>query len=111
LTRHRADANERPGVRDNGGQCPPDARIFRGGETNRRRAMRMSRNTTLVTMIAMTIALCSSAPAARAAPAPAAPSATRDALEPNEIPVPPIPTALGTMPGVNELPDRPQMPD
>ncbi len=31
--------------------------------------------------------------------------------DPREIPVPPIQTALGDMPGVNDLPDRPEMPD
>jgi len=31
--------------------------------------------------------------------------------DPREIPVPPIRTALGPMPGVNELPVRPEMPD
>jgi hypothetical protein len=29
----------------------------------------------------------------------------------NEIPIPPIPTSLGTMPGMNDLPIRPEMPD
>jgi hypothetical protein len=32
-------------------------------------------------------------------------------LDPNEIPVPPIVTALGTLPGVNELPVRKELPD
>jgi hypothetical protein len=31
--------------------------------------------------------------------------------DPREIPVPPIPTALGTMPGVSDLPLRKEMPD
>jgi hypothetical protein len=31
--------------------------------------------------------------------------------DPREIPVPPIQTALGEMPGVNDLPERPEMPD
>ena len=31
--------------------------------------------------------------------------------DPKEIPVPPIPTSMKRMPGVNQLPNRPQMPD
>jgi hypothetical protein len=31
--------------------------------------------------------------------------------DPHEIPVPPIATPMRPMPGVNELPDRPAMPD
>src|ERR1039457_3266106 len=31
--------------------------------------------------------------------------------DPKEIPVPPVPTSMKKMPGVNELPDRPEMPD
>ncbi len=31
--------------------------------------------------------------------------------DPNEIPIPPIKTALGTLPGISELPDRPELPD
>jgi hypothetical protein len=31
--------------------------------------------------------------------------------DPKEIPVPPIPTPMKRMPGVNQLPNRPQMPD
>ena len=31
--------------------------------------------------------------------------------DPKEIPVPPIPTSMQRMPGVNQLPNRPQMPD
>ena len=31
--------------------------------------------------------------------------------DPKEIPVPPVPTSMKKMPGVSELPDRPEMPD
>ena len=31
--------------------------------------------------------------------------------DPKEIPVPPIATSMKKMPGVNELPNRPEMPD
>jgi len=47
-----------------------------------------------------------------AAGAPEAPvSGAAVGPDPREIPVPPIRTALGSMPGVNELPVRPEMPD
>ncbi len=31
--------------------------------------------------------------------------------DPREIPVPPIKTSMAAMPGVDQLPDRPEMPD
>ena len=34
-----------------------------------------------------------------------------DGPDPREIPVPPIETSMGTLPGVKELPVRPEMPD
>ena len=37
--------------------------------------------------------------------------AAQDRPDPREIPVPPIATRLGTLPGVNELPARTAMPD
>ena len=37
--------------------------------------------------------------------------AAQDRPDPREIPVPPIATRLGTLPGVNDLPALPAMPD
>jgi len=42
---------------------------------------------------------------------PAADAAARTAPDPREIPVPPIATRLGTLPGVDELPARAALPD
>jgi len=46
-----------------------------------------------------------------AASAMAQPSDPVSGPDPGEIPVPPIKTAMGTLPGVYELPTRPEMPD